>query len=377
MAKKEVTVAADYGMGPYEYPRGWFMIAEAKELDAGPMAVSHFGKDFALYRGESGRIVLLDAYCKHMGTHLTASSSAHIVASDQQAHIEGDSIRCPYHAWRYNADGHVDDILYHDGPCPKSASITSYPVREVMGMVLMWHHPEGGDPEFEPPYVDWWDQDKVIKQDMDHLGEVPIHGIEINDNMADCWHLGPTHGSPCEYFENEMRDHLLVQRQGGYLAPYEAHLDSVTWYGAGPGILLSKQTFGGVTMFEIICSTPVENGTTKCWHGSICLSANVPATEEDLAVAKQLQDNVLGAFIADFDVWTNKKPATKIMRLKTDGPFHKVREFIGQFYMSAEDAKAVQASVNGIHGVRGFPQSTEERKTSGYEDNCFQTRGPQ
>ena len=90
------------------------------------MAVTFFGRDFALYRGESGRPGMLDAYCAHMGTHLTAGHSAMIVRNGKQ--IEGDSIRCPYHAWRYGPDGHVDDIPYHDGPCPKPASIRSYPV---------------------------------------------------------------------------------------------------------------------------------------------------------------------------------------------------------------------------------------------------------
>ena len=108
--------AADYGLGPQTFPRGWFIVAESSELDAGPMAVTFFGRDFALYRGESGRPVMLDAYCAHMGTHLTAGRSAMIVRNGQQ--IEGDSIRCPYHAWRYGPDGHVDDIPYFDGPCP-------------------------------------------------------------------------------------------------------------------------------------------------------------------------------------------------------------------------------------------------------------------
>jgi len=60
--------AADYGLGPNTFPRGWFIVAESKELDAGPMAVRFFGQDLALYRGESGRPVMLDAYCAHMGT---------------------------------------------------------------------------------------------------------------------------------------------------------------------------------------------------------------------------------------------------------------------------------------------------------------------
>ena len=72
--------AVDYNLGPNTYPRGWFIVAESTDLDKGPMAVRYFGKDFALYRGESGNPVMLDAYCAHMGTHLTASKSAVIVS---------------------------------------------------------------------------------------------------------------------------------------------------------------------------------------------------------------------------------------------------------------------------------------------------------
>ena len=68
--------AADYNLGPNTFPRGWFIVAESSELDKGPMAVRYFGQDLALYRGQSGKPVMLDAYCAHMGTHLTASTSA-------------------------------------------------------------------------------------------------------------------------------------------------------------------------------------------------------------------------------------------------------------------------------------------------------------
>ena len=79
-----MALAKDYDLGPHTYPRGWFVVAESSELDAGPMAVRYFGQDFALYRGESGKPVMLDAYCAHMNTHLTASTSAIIVKDGNQ-----------------------------------------------------------------------------------------------------------------------------------------------------------------------------------------------------------------------------------------------------------------------------------------------------
>src|SRR5690625_7846738 len=95
--------SVDYGLGPETYPRGWFIVAESSELDQRPMAVTFFGRDFALYRGESVRPVMLDAYCAHMRTPLTASKTAMAVRNAPQ--IDGDSIRCTHHAQHYGPNG--------------------------------------------------------------------------------------------------------------------------------------------------------------------------------------------------------------------------------------------------------------------------------
>ena len=343
--------AAEYGLGPNTFPRGWFIVAESRELDQGPMAVRFFGQDLALYRGESGNPVLLDAYCAHMGTHLTASTSAMIVKNGEQ--IEGDSIRCPYHGWRYNPQGEVDNIPYHDGPCPKSASIRSYPVVDNMGCVMAWYDPDGRAPDYQPPFLPEWDDRRWVRWELDHLGELPVHTQEILDNMSDVTHLGPTHGCPSEYFENEAKDHVYIQRQGGPMQLYGTYLYSTTWY-TGPGILLSKQVWADTMVYELIANTPVDDGQTKCWHGCLVRGANEVATGEDKATAKQIQAGALEAFGADFNVWQYKRPALKIMQLKTDGPFRIGRKWYSQFFATPEDARDIQDSVNGIHLTQGM-----------------------
>ncbi|HUA90154.1 MAG TPA: Rieske 2Fe-2S domain-containing protein, partial [Steroidobacteraceae bacterium] len=61
----------DYGLGEFTFPRGWFMVADAAELAANPLPVRCFGQELVLFRGRaSGKPVLLNAYCPHMGTHL-------------------------------------------------------------------------------------------------------------------------------------------------------------------------------------------------------------------------------------------------------------------------------------------------------------------
>jgi len=348
--------SADYKLGPNTYPRGWFVVAESGELTTEPMAISFFGEDLALFRGASGKPVLLDAYCAHMGTHLADSKSSMLVKNNQQ--IEGDSIRCPYHGWRYNAQGHVDDIPYSNGPCPKSASIKSYPVIDNMGCVMAWYDPDDREPDYEAPKLPEWDDSQWVRWELDHLGELNIHPQEIIDNIVDVQHLGPTHGAPSEYFENEIRDHVCIQRQGGPMQLYETYLNTSTWY-TGPGILLSKQEFAGMVIFELIANTPVEDGVVKCWHGCLVKGSAKIATEADIVMAREAQAGALEAFSADFNIWQNKRPALKIMQLKTDGPFRTGRKWYSQFYVSPDDVQAIQQETNGMHLTEGLQTSEQ------------------
>ncbi|MBB3048049.1 3-ketosteroid 9alpha-monooxygenase subunit A [Litorivivens lipolytica] len=360
--------AEDYGLGPHTFPRGWFIVAEASELPQGrAIPLRFFGKDFALYRGESGRPIMLDAYCPHMQTHLAASDSTAIVQECKQ--IEGDSIRCPYHGWRFGPDGKCDDIPYFEGTFPRSAVIASYPVEEVMGCIMMWHDPEGGEPQYAPPKLKEWDDPSWVRWELDHLGELEMHPQEILDNMADVHHLGPTHGAPCEYFENEFRDHIYIQRQGGVHAGYNSMLRSSTWY-TGPGVLLSKQSFGDVITYELIANTPVDDGVSKVWHAALAQGSSDTPSAEDIEAAKQIQAGALAAFAADFSVWKNKGSATRILQIQTDGPFATGRRWYKQFYDKAENAGTYQEKANGVHHVKNM--ATPPQEAMDFEGDLFE-----
>lgn len=347
---------AEYRLGEFTFPRGWFMIAEASELQDKPLAVRYFGNDFALYRGKSGKVVLLDAYCPHMGTHLAANSSSYVALDG--SHIEGDNIRCPYHAWRFGPDGVCNQIPYYDRAIPKAACVRSWKVIERMGAVFVWHDPEGGEPDYEPPMLEEWDNPGWVRWKFDHLGVLNIHPQEILDNMTDCHHLGPVHGSNVQYFRNEFTDHICRQLQGGghrTLADPNAILETDTWY-TGPGILLSHQT-GIYHAYEIITHTPIDDGVVKVWHGLLAKSAHDVATEADVAIARSSQESARLAFAQDFEVWSNKSPAFNILQVLTEGPFDKGRIWYRQFYNPRARAGEFTRVVNGVHTVRGTPPS--------------------
>ena len=176
--------------------------------------------------------------------------------------------------------------------------------------------------------------------------------------MADAHHLGPTHGAPCEYFENEYKEHVCIQRQGGFHRMYDAYLTTLTWY-TGPGLLVSKQRFGPADGYEFIFNTPIEDGKVKAWHNNIAKAFNTPPNDDDRANAKIAQEGALAAFAQDFQIWRNKQPALNIMATPVEGNFRLGRIWYKQFYNPLSKAGEYQDNVSGKHHLRSLPPPGE------------------
>ena len=363
----------DYRLGEFTYPRGWFMIAESTELDTyKPLAVRFFGKDFALYRGRAtGKVVLLDAYCPHMKTHLAApNKTSYVIQDGMGTNIEGDAIRCPYHAWRFGADGKCDDIPYHDGAIPAAACVKSWTVLESMGAVWVWHDTEGGEPEWEHPSLAQWDNPQWVRPKWDHLGVVNQHPQELVDNICDYGHLSPIHGSTVTRFENEFEGHKAIQRQcGGHRTlvsadGVSADLHTVTTYN-GPGCLISDLT-GMYEAVMLITHTPVDDGTAKVWHTLLVRAAGDKpvASKTDAIDAAQFQEMALKAFMQDIEVWSFKEPCINGLFIPSDGAFMKARIWYKQFYNPRAKKQEYLDQCEGIYVPRGIPPYTQVTETA-------------
>ncbi len=357
----------EYRLGEFTFPRGWFMIADAEELNTHkPLAVRFFGKDFALYRGQAtGKVVLLDAYCPHMKTHLAINNTSYVVLDRGGSNIEGDAIRCPYHAWRFGPDGKCDDIPLHQGPIPATACVKSWTVVESLGAIWVWHDPEGGDPEWQHPSLPQWDDTSWVRWQFDHLGILGQHPMEVVDNIADYAHLGPIHGSTVQKYENEFVGHTAIQRQCG---PHRTlvgadgvspilHTDT-TYH--GPGVLISYLT-GMFDSIMLITHTPVDDGSIKVWHALLVKSPgnNAQVTESDTAAARQFQAGALHAFMQDFEVWGNKAPCLTGLFLPSDGPYMKARTWYKQFFNPRAKKQEFLEQCEGVYVPRGAVPYTD------------------
>src|SRR5688572_9753260 len=91
------------------FPRGWFAVAFSSDVPAqGVVAMRYFGRDLIAYRGTSGRAFVTEAYCPHLGAHLAHGGV-----------VEGETIRCPFHGWKFEG-GKCVGVPYTDKIPPKA-----------------------------------------------------------------------------------------------------------------------------------------------------------------------------------------------------------------------------------------------------------------
>ncbi len=346
-----MATSAQYGFGEYAYPRGWFMVGTAADATPTPAPVRFFGEDLVLYRGASGKAHLVEAYCPHMGAHLARNTTSYIVRDGQQ--VEGDSIRCPFHGWRFGPDGQCDHIPYSDF-IPKKACLKTYPLTEFAGILWTWHDPEGLEPDHPlPDFGGHYGEPGWLAWDMALLGDLPIHGCEVVDNMADYGHMAPVHGSTqAVYFANTFENHVMHQyfgtkhrREIGGGQQQMLLLD--TWR-TGPGILESD-LLGEHHAYWLIAHTPVDEGLQRIWTGLMVKVGNgiTPPTDETLAAAREFAEISIGGLIQDVEIWQNKQACVNPLAIPADGPYPRLRLWYSQFYNPREKAAAIQQRANG------------------------------
>lgn len=116
--------------------RFWHPVYHSADLKVGhAKPIRILAEDFVVYRGESGHAQVIGPRCPHRGMSMVPSW------------IEGDTIRCMYHGWRFDPNGRcVEQPAEKNSFCDK-IKIPSYPTREYLGFVFAYLG-EGEPPEF-------------------------------------------------------------------------------------------------------------------------------------------------------------------------------------------------------------------------------------
>lgn len=113
-------------------PDFWYPVARSRSVRRGRVRATCFaGERIALYRGRSGTVHALEDRCAHRQVPLSMGV------------VEGETLRCCYHAWAYRGDGRISQIPYlSKGDRRPPRGVRGYPVREAYGLVFVFP----GDP---------------------------------------------------------------------------------------------------------------------------------------------------------------------------------------------------------------------------------------
>ncbi|CAA0119155.1 3-ketosteroid-9-alpha-monooxygenase, oxygenase component [BD1-7 clade bacterium] len=322
---------------PMPMPYGWFHVSYSDELAIGQSkAVRYFGKDLVLFRTESGKAVLLDAYCPHLGAHLGHGINAE---AGQGGRIEGETIVCPFHAWKFTEEGQVSEIPYAKNIPPKVKNqqcLKSWPVTEVNQVIFAWYHPEDKVPEYAVEQIaeladgtNWGRLDK-------HRWIVKTHIQEISENGADPAHFKYVHGTATFpdteiSFDGRKRFGTFRAKLDTPRGQINGCIDSVS---NGPGQGFVRYT-GICETVQLGHVTPIDNDTCEINFAFSQKKVNGETPKGGvnqaiiMDICKQLEE--------DSPIWEHKVYRPLPVLCDGDGPIARFRRWMQQFYIGYEE----------------------------------------
>jgi len=311
------------------YPRGWFVVAFSNEIPAkGVKSMRFFGEKLVAYRGESGQVHVLDAYCAHMGADLGAGGL-----------VVEETIRCPFHAWRYCGTGECVDIPYAKKIPPKARQ-KAWTAREVNGFVCVWHDERGAAPDFDLPIIDVVGSPEWTEWNTFHY-PIKTHPREIVENLADKGHFPAVHHTEIDDFAFEVAGHTATQKvKGRAILPgggVDRFASSTTYH--GPGFLLMKMA-GVMQNVMVVAHTPIDPMTLEL-RMAVMLKK---VTGQDMeALTNLYMSNLKLGFEDDVRIWENKLYRDVPVLCDGDGPITQLRRWYRQFYTAPEQTPVATA----------------------------------
>jgi 5,5'-dehydrodivanillate O-demethylase oxygenase subunit len=107
--------------------RFWHPVYRSQDLQPGrAIPIRIMSEDFTLYRGESGTAHVVGPRCAHRRTQLSLGW------------VEGDTIRCFYHGWKYNGRGQCLEQPIEKKPFTDRVKIPSYSTQEYLGLIFAY-----------------------------------------------------------------------------------------------------------------------------------------------------------------------------------------------------------------------------------------------
>jgi 5,5'-dehydrodivanillate O-demethylase len=159
--------------------RYWQPVEASEYVTRKPRRIKVMGEELVIYRGASGKPVLMQLRCAHRSLAL------------DYGRVEGDSLRCAYHGWLYDRTGQcLAQPAEPDGSSFKEKiKLKSYPTQELSGLVFGYMGPE---PAPLLPLFDLLRAEDGVKNV--HLQQIHANFFNHVENIVDNAHLPWLHG---------------------------------------------------------------------------------------------------------------------------------------------------------------------------------------
>ncbi len=338
------------------FPRGWYVVAFSTDVERGAVKTVHyFDRDIVLFRGESGAISAVDPVCPHLGAHLGGGA------------VEGDCLRCPFHAWKFDAEGTCVEVPYAP-KIPPRAKLTTWHAREQNGAIFVHFDPTGAAPTWElPPFEEeGWTANRTIRW------EIRSHPQEVGENTVDCSHLAPVHHVTSTKVRSvEQRDHfmrvVLDLVASGYVIGMPSEINDVeldvTLRGLGAIVSQTHVITAGLRTRQRIHPTPIDGDRIAIF--ALANTKHMPDPEYTREIDDIFWDAFVADFARDFPIWENKAYLEKPLLAGGDGPIGAYRRWCRQFYGRAAtplvEAKSTQPAADALARARGWIARLQRR----------------
>ncbi len=181
----------------------WYVACAAGDVVPGkPTRVQMLGCHFVLFRDAAGAVACLADTCPHRGAALG------------DGEMVGHEVACPYHGWRFGADGRCTQIPALPSFTPSDSHALS-PLRVVQAHGLLWLQLEGA---LNLPRFDGEADAKLRKLNVGPY-DVAASAPRIVENFLDLAHFGFVHeGWLGDRAHAQLADYRIAPTSCGFVA---------------------------------------------------------------------------------------------------------------------------------------------------------------
>ncbi len=330
----------DVGAPPTRFARGWHCLGLADSFrGGGPTAIEAFGTKLVVFADSSGKLNVLDAYCRHMGGDLSMGT------------VKGDTIACPFHDWRWSGEGKCVLVPYAHRVPPR-ARTRAWLTLERNGQLFVWNDPQGNPPPqgVDIPRIEGaYNPDEWSPWSWDSVRIDGANCREVIDNVVDMAHFFYIHFAFPTYFKNVLEGHIASQyletrgrpdMMAGSQYSGETTLRSDSSY-YGPSYMIDYlwHDYKGVTVESVLinCHYPVTPTSFVLQWGIIVKRLPGLTTEQASKVAGKMSKSIGVGFLQDVEIWKHKSRIDNPLLCAEDGPVYQLRRWYEQFYVDVED----------------------------------------